>query len=61
MSATLTPERMRQVESVWHHRRGAWVAPFETVLTDVMVHAFYDADDYDEVRAHLVATFGGAS
>lgn len=54
----MTNDRRREVESTWSHRTGAWQASFEVKLNDVMVHAFYDDDDYDEVRAHLVATHG---
>jgi hypothetical protein len=55
---TLTPARQRHVESVFLHRSGAWTAPFTVRLTDTLVHAFYDDDDYEDIRQHLTATYG---
>lgn len=53
----MTDERKAQIDREWSHRTGAWKAPFKTKLNDVMVGAFYDDDDYDEIRAYLVAEY----
>lgn len=53
----LSDKRKTFVEQIWHHHKGAWQAPFQTILADVMVEAFWNDHDYDEVRAYLTERF----
>lgn len=55
----LTDDRKAFAERTFIHRQGAWKAPFETILNDVMVNGpFFWDDDYDEIRAYLTERFG---
>lgn len=55
----LTDERKRFVEATFQHYKGAWKAPFKTILNDVMVNGpFYWDDDYDEIKSYLTERFG---
>ena len=56
MTTTLSPERQRIVDATWQ-RSAAWRAPFTTKLNAIMVESFYNDDDYDDVRAYLIAVY----
>lgn len=53
----LSPERRAVVDAMWC-RLAAWRAPFTRKLNAVMVETFYNDDDYDDVRAYLIARYG---
>lgn len=53
----LTDARKSHVENVWLYRTLGWDASFQDKLNDVMVHAFWNDHDYDQVRAHLTARY----
>jgi hypothetical protein len=52
----LSPDRQREVDAVWR-RSIAWTAPFDIKLNAIMVESFWDDDDYNVVRAYLIATY----
>ena len=56
----LAPERKRIVDAMWH-RQSAWRAPFTRKLNALMVETFYNDDDYDDVRAYLIAVYQPAT
>lgn len=53
----MTAVRKAQVDASWQ-QSAAWVAPFTTKLNELLVRRFYNDDDYDEVKAYLIATYG---
>ena len=57
-TTTLSPERQREVDIAWQRRKGSWQAPFSVILNDVMVHVFWDAEDFDAVQAYLTERWG---
>jgi hypothetical protein len=56
IATALSPERQRIVDAMWR-RSSAWRAPFDRKLNAIMVESFYNDDDYDDVRAYLIAVY----
>jgi hypothetical protein len=55
-ASPLTAARQRTVDATWH-RSAAWDAPFHTKLDAIMVESFFNDDDYNTVRAYLIAVY----
>jgi hypothetical protein len=55
-ASPLTVERQRTVDAAWL-RSAAWDAPFHTKLDAIMVGSFFNDDDYNAVRAYLIAVY----